>query len=53
MSEKVTYESLLKDDDFLTDAYYSLKGMGYDVTDNRKDVLDKFLIIVLLLVIEK
>ena len=43
MSEKVTYESLLKDDDFLTDAYYSLKGMGYDVTDNRKDVLDKFL----------
>ena len=43
MSKKITYESLLKDDKFLSDAYYALQGMGYDVTYNRKEVLDKFL----------
>ena len=38
-----TYNSLLKDDDFLSDAAYALEGMGYKVSNNRKDTLDKFL----------
>ena len=40
----VTYNSLLKDDDFLSDAAYALEGMGYKVSNNRKDTLDKFLL---------
>ena len=43
MSKNITYESLLRDDDFLSDAAYALEGMGYNVTNNRKDTLDKFL----------
>jgi len=43
LSKNITYESLLRDDDFLSDAAYALEGMGYNVTNNRKDTLDKFL----------
>jgi len=39
----VTYNSLLQDDDFLSDAYHSLRGMGYEVTNDREQVLKKFL----------
>jgi len=43
MTEKVTYDSLLKDDKFLNDAWNSLKAQGINVSDNRKDILDRFL----------
>jgi len=39
----VTYNSLLQDDKFLSDAYHSLRGMGYEVTNDREQVLKKFL----------
>ena len=39
----VTYNSLLQDDDFLSDAFHSLRGMGYEVTNDREQVLKKFL----------
>ena len=40
---KVTYDSLLKDDEFLNSAYWSLKDLGGDPTNNRKEILDSFL----------
>jgi hypothetical protein len=43
MNNKVTYNSLLQDDNFLSNAYHSLKAMGETVTNNRQEVLDKFL----------
>ena len=43
MNNKVTYNSLLQDDKFLSNAYHSLKAMGETVTNNRQEVLDKFL----------
>jgi hypothetical protein len=43
MVQQVTYESLLRDDQFLNDAYKSLRGMGYEVSNIRGDVLKKFL----------
>ena len=43
MKNKITYDSLLQDDRFLSDAYYALQGLGETVTNDRKEVLDKFL----------
>ena len=43
MVQQVTYESLLRDDQFLNDAYKSLRGMGYEVSNIRGDILKKFL----------
>ena len=43
MKNKITYDSLLKDDRFLSDAYYALQGLGETVTNDRKEILDKFL----------
>ena len=43
MTEKVTYDSLLRDDKFLNDAYHALRAQGINVSDNRKDILDRFL----------
>ena len=43
MTEKVTYDSLLRDDKFLNDAWNSLNAQGINVSDNRKDILDRFL----------
>ena len=43
MTEKVTYDSLLKDDDFLNDAYHALRAQGINVSNNRKDILDRML----------
>ena len=43
MKNKITYDSLLQDDRFLSDAYYALQGLGETATKDRKEVLDKFL----------
>ena len=43
MTEKVTYDSLLKDDEFLNDAYHALRAQGINVSNNRKDILDRML----------
>ena len=43
MTEKVTYDSLLRDDEFLNDAWNSLQAQGINVSNNRKDILDRFL----------
>ena len=43
MTEKVTYDSLLRDDKFLNDAWNALNAQGINVSDNRKDILDRFL----------
>ena len=43
MTEKVTYDSLLRDDEFLNDAWNALQAQGINVSDNRKDILDRFL----------
>ena len=40
---KTTYDDLLKDDNFLRDAYKALTGMGYNVSKKRGDILDSFL----------
>ena len=43
MAEKVTYNSLLKDDAFLNDARYALLAQGINVSTKRGDILDRFL----------
>ena len=43
MTEKVTYDSLLRDDKFLNDAWNALNAQGINVSNNRKDILDRFL----------
>lgn len=43
MAEKVTYESLQEDTDFLNNAYFSLKDMGERVSSDPKDILDTFI----------
>jgi hypothetical protein len=40
---KTTYDDLLKDDNFLRDAYKALTGMGYNISKKRGDILDSFL----------
>lgn len=42
-NEQITYEGLLKDNDFLDSAYHSLRGMGENVSEDPKDILDTFL----------
>ena len=41
--EQITYEGLLKDNDFLDSAYHSLRGMGENISEDPKDILDTFL----------
>ena len=42
--EKTTYDGLLKDTNFLSTAYLSLRAMGdNDVSEDPKDILDTFL----------
>ena len=41
--EQTTYEGLLKDNDFLDSAYHSLRGMGENISEDPKDILDTFL----------
>ena len=43
MSKQVTYDSLLKDDEFLNDAYYALRAQGINVSQRRGDIVDRFL----------
>ncbi len=43
MAEKVTYESLQEDTDFLNNAYFFLKDMGERVSSDPKDILDTFI----------
>ena len=43
MTEKVTYDSLLGDDKFLNDAWNALNAQGINDSNNRKDILDRFL----------
>jgi hypothetical protein len=43
MAEKVTYDSLLRDDQFLNDAYHALRAQGINVSNKRKDIVDRFL----------
>ena len=43
MTEKITYNSLLRDDKFLNDAYHSLRAQGINVSKKRKDIVDRFL----------
>ena len=43
-NEQTTYEGLLKDRNFLSSAYHSLRAMGdNDVSEDPKDILDTFL----------
>jgi len=43
MTEKVTYNSLLEDDEFLNNAWNALQAQGINVSNERKDILDRFL----------
>ena len=43
MSKQVTYDSLLRDDEFLNDAYYALRAQGINVSQRRGDIVDRFL----------
>ena len=40
---QLTYNDLIQDDVFLNDAYKSLNALGYDVSNVRGEILDKFL----------
>tara|TARA_R100000995_G_scaffold44972_1_gene21165 strand:+ start:1516 stop:5217 length:3702 start_codon:yes stop_codon:yes gene_type:complete len=40
---KVTYESLQQDPTFLRSAYHSLRGLGENVSEDPKDIIDTFL----------
>ena len=43
-NKQTTYEGLLKDRNFLSSAYHSLRAMGdNDVSEDPKDILDTFL----------
>ena len=41
--EQTTYKGLLKDNDFLDSAYHSLRGLGENISEDPKDILDTFL----------
>ena len=43
MTEKITYDSLLRDDQFLNDSYHALRAQGINVSKKRKDILDRML----------
>ena len=40
---QITYESLQEDPDFLDSAYHSLRGLGQNVSEDPKDIIDSFL----------
>ena len=42
MSKQVTYDSILKDDEFLNDAYKALTGMGIMLVKEEGDIVIKF-----------
>ncbi len=41
--EQTTYEGLLKDSNFLSSAYHALRGLGENISEDPKDILDTFL----------
>jgi len=41
--EQITYESLQEDQNFLNSAYHSLRGLGQNVSEDPKDIIDTFL----------
>jgi len=41
--EQITYESLQEDQNFLNSAYHSLRGLGQNVSEDPKDIIDSFL----------
>ena len=40
---QITYESLQEDPDFLDSAFHSLRGLGQNVSEDPKDIIDTFL----------
>ena len=40
---QITYESLQEDPDFLDSAFHSLRGLGQNVSEDPKDIIDSFL----------
>ena len=43
MKNKITYDSLMRDDEFLRDAYKALQAQGINVSKRRGDILDRML----------
>ena len=43
MKDKITYDSLMRDDEFLRDAYKALQAQGINVSKQRGDILDRML----------
>lgn len=43
MTNKITYDSLMRDDEFLSDAYKALQAQGINVSKQRGDILDRML----------
>jgi len=43
MTSKITYDSLMRDDEFLRDAYKALQAQGINVSKQRGDILDRML----------
>ena len=43
MTNKVTYDSLMRDDEFLRDAYKALQAQGINVSKRSGDILDRML----------
>ena len=43
MKNKITYDSLMRDDEFLRDAYKALQAQGINVSKQRGDILDRML----------
>jgi hypothetical protein len=41
--EQITYESLQEDQNFLNSAFHSLRGLGQNVSEDPKDIIDSFL----------
>ena len=43
MKDKITYDSLMRDDEFLRDAYKALQAQGINVSKRRGDSRDRML----------
>jgi len=43
VKDKITYDSLMRDDEFLRDAYKALQAQGINVSKQRGDILDRML----------
>ena len=43
MKNKITYDSLMRDDEFLRDAYKALQAQGINVSKQRGHILDRIL----------